>query len=179
MATRLNPYSAGVVHSSPYRTRLKVPPQHLTGDHARRLEDNLKSVPGVKDVRVSKNGSVVVEHEDRPDIVENIGEAIAEAVPMLLEILTDDTADKGGWLRHIYKLLDEKEDDFETGISGEKAKRFIPVAFFAAGAYLSLEGEALLAGVGPLALFYWAFDSNWKIKQAQAIHHIEEEEARR
>lgn len=178
MATRLNPYSAGVVHASPYRTRLKVPPHQLTEETATRLEDSLKSVPGVKDVRVSKNGSVVVKHEDRPDIVENIGEAIAEAVPVLLEILTEDSHDKGGWLRHIYKLLDEKEDDFDIGAAGAKAKRFIPLALFASGAYLLLEGEALLAGVGPLALFYWAFDSNWKFKQERAIHNIEEEEMR-
>jgi copper chaperone CopZ len=178
MSSRLNPYSPGVVHSSPYRTRLKVPRQQVAGDNAHRIKGALETVPGVKDVRVSHNGSVVVEHDDRPDIIENIGEAIAEAAPTLLEILTDDSRDRGGWLRYIYKLLDEKEEDSASQpITGAKVKRAIPLAFFAAGAYMILEGESILAGVGPLALFYWAFDSNWKFKQEKVIEQIQEEES--
>ena len=176
MASRLNPYSPGVVHASPHRTRLKLPKDKIAGDNAERIKEALKRVPGVRDARLSGTSSVVIEHDERPDVIENIGEAIAGAVPTLIEILTDDSRDRGGWLKYIYSLLDEKEESDTPQFSRAKIKSAIPFAFLAAGAFQILEGESLLAGVGPLALFYWAFDSNWKFKQEKVMDKIQEEE---
>jgi hypothetical protein len=173
MASRLTPISSGVAHSSSHRTRLKVPRHHDIAGDSSVLKDAIERVPGVKDVRiVPPIGSVIVEHEDRPDVLENIGQAIGEAAPGVLALLTAEVAPTGLAVTSLFSNL--FADDSKNGASGGEdsptidvsgVKRAIPFAFLAAGLMQVLEGEALLAGVGPLALFYWAFDSHWKFKQ--------------
>src|SRR5882762_5278414 len=75
MTLRLTPISQGVAHSSSHRTRLKVPKDHNIAANSLIVKDAIERVPGVKDVKVVPPiGSVVVEHDDRPDVLENIGE---------------------------------------------------------------------------------------------------------
>ena len=188
---RLTPISPGVVHSSPYRTRLKTAKwSGATADDVALVKDALERVPGVTEVRPMSSG-FVLEHQSRPDVVENIGVALSEVSPVLLEHLTEDphahsrkntgkAAEKtAGWLE---KLQDEAAHynlpDL-TGVSmaeaGPIVKKAIPALLAGAGALLLLEGESLLAGVGPLALFYWAFDYKWKMRQEKAIDDVAEE----
>lgn len=180
MSSRLTPFSPGVVHASTYRTRLKLPRAQCHGEQAKVVKDALERVPGVRDVRVKRGGSVVIEHEDRPDIVENLGEAISQAAPNLIDILTEDSIGAGMGLRgYVKSLFATNEDSDEKNASEisspESLKRFIPLAFLAAGVMQLLEGEALLAGVGPIALFYWAFDSHWKFQQRELTEEVEVE----
>ena len=173
MALRLTPISSGVAHSSAHRTRLKVPKDLNIASNSLMVKDAIERVPGVKDVRVVPPiGSVIVEHDDRPDVLENIGEAIAKVSPDLFNLFTAEVAGPNTALLSLFSNLfreDENVADAEADAGGTSAapsiKRVIPYAFLAAGLMQVLEGEALLAGVGPLALFYWAFDSRWKFKQ--------------
>ncbi len=168
MTVRLSPISSGVAHSSAHRTRLKVPKSHNIADNSLIVKDAIEHVPGVKDVKVvPPTGSVIVEHENRPDVLENIGHAIAQASPEVFALLTAESPAKSVALMSIFSNLFQDDpksavDDAQVGLNFKKA---IPYAFLAAGLMQVLEGEALLAGVGPLALFYWAFDSRWKFKQ--------------
>jgi hypothetical protein len=168
MTVRLSPISSGVAHSSAHRTRLKVPKSHNIADHSLIVKDAIEHVPGVRDVKVVPPiGSVIVEHENRADVLENIGDAIAKASPELFALLTAELPGRNLALMSVFSNLfqdDQKSavDDAQVGLNFKKA---IPYAFLAAGLMQVLEGEALLAGVGPLALFYWAFDSRWKFKQ--------------
>jgi hypothetical protein len=168
MTVRLSPISSGVAHSSAHRTRLKVPKTHNIADHSLAVKDAIEHVPGVKDVKVVPPiGSVIVEHENRPDVLENIGEAIAQASPEVFALLTAESPARSVALMSMFSNLFQDDpksaiDDAQVGLNFKKA---IPYAFLAAGLMQVLEGEALLAGVGPLALFYWAFDSRWKFKQ--------------
>ncbi len=180
MTSRLTPYSPGVVHSSTHRTRLKLPRAQCHADQAKIVKDALERVPGVRDVRVRRGGSVVIEHEERPDIIENLGEAISEAAPALIEILTEDQREVGFGLRGYVKKMfasstKESEDDLAETSSPESLKKLVPLAFLAAGVMQLIEGEALLAGVGPIALFYWAFDSHWKFQQRELTEEVEVE----
>ncbi len=180
MSSRLTPFSPGVVHSSTHRTRLKLPRAQCHAEQAKIVKDALERVPGVRDVRVRRGGSVVIEHEDRADIIENLGQAISEAAPALIDILTDDSLDAGIGLRAYVKKLfasNEESDDSNASEtpSADSLKRLVPLAFVAAGVMQLLEGEALLAGVGPIALFYWAFDSHWKFQQRELTEEVEVE----
>jgi hypothetical protein len=190
MAAKLSPVSSGVVHSTAHRTRLKVPKDQRTPHNAKVVKDALLSVPGVKDVRVHEgSGNVVIEHDDRADIVENIGLALQEVAPELLAVLTAHTAGAGiglsglaaigGFLGKILYDEQSKEDaaaDNDKQDIKENLKRLVPWAFLGVGLMQLLEGEALLAGVPPLALFYWAFDTHWKFKEERIVAAIQEEE---
>jgi hypothetical protein len=190
MAAKLSPVSSGVVHSTAHRTRLKVPKDQRTPHNAKVVKDALLSVPGVKDVRFHEgSGNVVVEHDERADIVENIGEALKEVAPELLAVLTAHTAGAGIGLSGLAaiggllgKILYDEQTEGEQAVDNDKQdfkeniKRLVPWAFLGVGLMQLLEGEALLAGVPPLALFYWAFDTHWKFKEEKIVASIQEEE---
>lgn len=181
---RLTPISPGVVHSSPYRTRLKTAKwKHASESDVALVKDALEKVPGVTEVRPMAQG-YVIHHEPRADVVENIGTALSQVSPVLLEHLTADPRQahkhKNGGKSAAESLLDRlnlDRFDFSTfnfslanaPQSLEEAqpliKKSVPAILAGAGALMLLEGESILAGVGPLALFYWAFDYNWKMKQ--------------
>ena len=183
MAAKLTPISSGVVHSTAHRTRLKVPKQQRSSHNAKVVKDAISLVPGVKEVRIHEgSGNVIIEHDSRADIVENIGEAIRTVAPEHLAVLTEHTAGEGiglGGLAAIGALLgnilSDNQDTSEQAAAGEardvkaQIKRVIPWAFLGAGLLQLLEGESILAGVPPLALFYWAFDSHWKFKEEKII----------
>jgi hypothetical protein len=190
---RLTPISPGVVHSSPNRTRLKAARwQDASESDVALVKDALERVPGVTEVRPMLRG-YVIEHESRPDVVENIGVALSEVSPVLLEdLIKDETKTKkkkshgakesngDGWLdRFKFDLphfnLSMPDVDLSTvtlSDAGPIAKKAIPAVLAGAGLLMLLEGEALLAGVGPLALFYWAFDYNWKMKQEKVLDEV-------
>jgi hypothetical protein len=174
---RLTPISPGVVHSSAFRTRLKAAKwQDASADDVALVKDALERVPGVTEVRPMLRG-FVIEHESRPDVVENIGVALAEVSPVLLEDLTKHSKKdkKSG-----HKLLDRfrlewpqfdfampNMDACSLSDAGPMIKKAVPAILAGAGAVMLLEGEALLAGLGPLALFYVAYDYHWKMKQEE------------
>ena len=193
---RLTPISPGVVHSSPYRTRLKSSKwTAASADDVAMVKDALERVPGVLEVRPIASG-LVIEHEARPDIVENLGAALSEVSPVLLEHLNEDphAAQKERKKAHAHektmaeKLLDKLNFDassfnfsvpdlgnLSAADAAPLAKKAVPAVLAGAGIMLLLEGQSILAGVGPLALFYWAFDYNWKMNQEKAIGSVAEE----
>jgi hypothetical protein len=184
---RLTPISPGVVHSSPYRTRLKTAKWSGASENDVALvKDALERVPGVKEVRPMASG-FVLEHESRPDVVENIGVALSEVSPVLLEHLTEDPHKHSRQIPvsgdRLFDRLKTEAANYNlpdlTNMSLDEAaplvKKAIPAILAGAGALLLLEGESILAGVGPLALFYWAFDYNWKMRQEKAIDKVSED----
>jgi hypothetical protein len=149
------------------------------------VKDALERVQGVTEVRPMLRG-FVIEHESRPDVVENIGVALAEVSPVLLEDLTKDH-NKNKTKSKAHGLLDRLKFDpsrfdftfpnldlstYSLADSGPAIKKAIPAVLAGAGALLLLEGESILAGVGPLALFYWAFDYQWKMRQEKVLDEI-------
>jgi len=193
---RLTPISPGVVHSSPYRTRLKSAKwKHASADDVALVKDALERVPGVTEVRPMAKG-FVIQHEPRADVVENIGSALSHVSPVLLEHLTEDP-DSDDKKQHAKKDRSEKSaaeflldrlnlhnfslnsltfpsiDGASQNIEDAKPvlKKAVPAILAGAGTLLLLEGESILAGVGPLALFYWAFDYSWKMKQERLQEH--------
>jgi len=159
MAARLTPISSGVAHSSAHRTRLKVPKNQMTVKNIPAIKTALKAVAGVRDVRVVPPiGSVIIEHEDRADVLEQIGQAIEKASPELFCLLTSAVPDSQVPLASLFtNLFKEELEDSKNPqnlSAGNEVKRLVPYAFLAAGLIQILEGEALFASVGPLALHF-------------------------
>jgi copper chaperone CopZ len=185
---RLTPYSEGVAHSSKHRTRLRVPKGEKLPNNLAEVKDAIKYVPGVLDVKAQPAiGSITVQHDDRPDILEQIGEAIKAVAPVLFTTLTAEPTSRPRPLMTLFERIlaganteGESDDGSASGavaVNTDSMKKIVPYAFLAAGLYKLLEGETLLAGIGPMALFYWAFDLRWKLreeKRAKEILHLGE-----
>jgi hypothetical protein len=185
---RLTPISPGVVHSSPFRTRLKAARwQDASESDVALVKDALERVQGVTEVRPMLRG-FVIEHEARPDVVENIGMALSEVSPVLLEDLTNEhkkaKKHSPGFLDKLkfdmpqfsFALPDLDLSSKSLSDAGPLVKKAIPAVLAGAGAFLLLEGESILAGVGPLALFYFAFDYHWKMKQEKVLEDVAAEQ---
>src|ERR1700691_1149040 len=92
MSAKLTPISAGVVHSTARRTRIRLPRRFRTAEHMQRDKHALQKVSGVHQVETTTStGSILIEHEPHEAIVENIGEALGEAAPELLKVLLGET----------------------------------------------------------------------------------------
>lgn len=177
MPAKLTPISKGVVHSTPHRTRLRVPRIYRSHDHMQRVQHALEKVPGVKSVHTTVGtGSVLIEHENKPAIVEGIGDALARATPELLEVLLGETevATAIGGAMTIgalfSKLFAGGENGAEPRIHPEtqaKIKRMVPFAFLVVGAWQLIEQESIFGSIAPIALFYWAFDTHWKFREVE------------
>lgn len=185
---RLTPISPGVVHSSLYRTRLKTAKwQDASESDVALVKDALERVQGVTEVRPVQRG-FVIEHEARPDVVENIGLALSDVSPVLLEHLTKEPShakskkhgllDKFKFELPQFNLALPDMDLSSRSLSdvGPVVKKAIPAVLAGAGAFLLLEGESILAGIGPLALFYLAYDYYWKTKQEKALDEVAAEQ---
>jgi len=147
------------------------------------VKDALERVQGVTEVRPMLRG-FVIEHEARPDVVENIGAALSEVSPVLLEDLTREerkSKKKSHGFMDKFKFempqlnLGMPNIDLSTvtlSDAGTVAKKAVPLALAGAGAMMLFEGTSILAGVGPLALFYWAFDYDWKMRQEKVLDEV-------
>ncbi|MDR3616402.1 MAG: heavy-metal-associated domain-containing protein [Candidatus Obscuribacterales bacterium] len=193
MAAKLSPVSSGVVHSSARRTRLKVAHPHRTAHNAVVVKDAIEKVPGVESVHIAHGtGNVVITHDDRPDILEHIGDAIYKVAPDVLEALVIGTHTNGMGLglsglwavgTVLGKIFGDaattessnESPDGKPDVNKSDVKKYIPYAFLAAGVIQVLETEALMMGMAPLALFYYAFDTHWKFKQSNELDRIEAE----
>src|SRR5436305_11351591 len=113
-----------VVHRSKHRTRLRVP---KGSRHPKQLHDVKKAIEkidGVKSVDVNpQTGSVLVHHEDKHDMLADIGAAIEESAPELLTalIMPEAAAEAGGeLLARMFKKywLAPRDGEGSTGNGG-------------------------------------------------------------
>jgi copper chaperone CopZ len=156
------------------------------------VKDAIEKVPGVESVHIAHGtGNVVITHDDRPDILEHIGDAIYRAAPDVLEALVLGTHTNGmglglSGLWAVGTVLNKffgdsttenttENPDAKPVVNKNDVKKYVPYAFFAAGIIQVFETEALMMGMAPLALFYYAFDTHWKFKQTHELDRIEAE----
>ena len=181
---KLHEHSRGVVHRTKHRTRLRVPKKYRKQAELHQLKTNIEQIPGVQSVEVNdQTGSVLIHHEETEGLFEQIGEALQESAPELLSLMLlpgGEEAEVGmEVLANLFKTVfveplnghsQEASSHADAHASGMGApsvkwKRMVPLAFIAAGTWKLLQEEALLAGVAPLVLFYYGFDTYWKFKQ--------------
>jgi copper chaperone CopZ len=193
---KLHSKSPCVVHCTERRTRLRVPRKHRKPEELKEAKHAIQKVPGVESVEINpKTGSILVQHEPVPGIIGDIGAAIEAHLPELMAalLLPEVEGAEIGFdvMTRVFKryLLVPREQGAGNGTErgrlassllsgenrGESALRLAPAAFLAAGIWTLLREETLLGGLAPLALFYYAFDIDWKLKQEERTKRVESE----
>lgn len=185
MTQTLKPTSEGVIHSTPGRTRLRLPADYR--DHAilKQLELKIQQVAGVKYAETNdRTGSIVIYHEEDPKILQGIGVAIAEENPQLFRLLAAGRPEPqpgsgGKLLSLISNKLSNRDSETVQLHTTKTVKKIVPMAFLVAGVVRLVETESLWAGMAPLVLFYYAFDTYWKFKEEKRTTTILNEEENR
>jgi len=174
MSRRLHPASAGVAHHLPHRTRLKVPRWYRTAQKMSDVRAALLEVPGVHSVKVNhKTGSVLIHHEEQPQILETVGKTLGEVSGELLEALIEGEEPEIAAVSLIGHFVHDAFSGFDGRVAGATAnwldlKTLVPLIFLGAGIWRARTSERWLAEVSPLVLFYYAFDIYWKFHGAHA-----------
>jgi copper chaperone CopZ len=197
---KLHRHHHTVVHSSTNRTRLRVPKSHRSHAHLLHAKKAIENLPGVSAVEVNpETGSLLIHHEDRPDILTEVSAALQESAPEILaallipgigeadlgigvlsslvkrcviEPLSGSAQNKTGANGGFASTSESYGIDFPAG--NKTIRRMLPLAFVAAGTWKLLQEEALLAGLAPIACFYYGFDLYWKFRQENVEARIEE-----
>lgn len=168
MSRKLHPYTRGVAHHVRHRTRLRLPPSHRNQIALRSAEKAILSVPGVKSTEVKeRTGSIVIHHDEKDNILEHIGDALAKAVPELFELLIAEEEAEVEGLSFVATLLGAGASVANREMARKtdnwlNMKVIIPLAFLAAGIRKGLQNEAWMAEVPAFVLIYYAFDSYMK-----------------
>jgi copper chaperone CopZ len=198
-APKLHSSHEAVVHSSANRTRLRVPKSSRKHAQLHHAQHALEKIQGVSSVEINhQTGSLLVHHDDRPDILNEISSALQESAPEILAALLIPGAEEAeigmGVITSLFKKcvlgpLTGKKADEPAGNGGSPApsqpfgvsfpadnttiKTMLPIAFICAGAWKLMQEEALLAGLAPIACFYYGFDMYWKLRQENVDARIE------
>jgi hypothetical protein len=180
MTQELNPFAGGIAHSTAERTRLRVPAGFRDRAKFKAIEAAVESIAGVKYVECNdRTGSILVYHEDKPGILALVGQAIETIDPALFLELLKPEEPKEDQLKRIVEMAKDvaqrrmprrkpKSAAAESGAADgtvggkELLKTAVPLAFIVAGVVRVIETESFWAGLPPLILFYYAFDTYWK-----------------
>jgi copper chaperone CopZ len=173
---KLHASSSGVVSHLPGRTRLRVPNEHRKTKGLHSLDQALTAVHGVKSVEINHaTGSILVHHEDHPDLLDRISHVLEESTPdILLAMLEPEIAVPKIFSSVVETLLEGRkagDDPLIQNISpngsylSKPIKEYVPLAFLGLGIYAMIEEASIIGATAPLALFYYAFDFHWKLRQ--------------
>ena len=158
----------GVAHHSPSRTRYRLARQHRNVKTLNRIRESIVNVPGVSKVEFNeRTGSVLVLHEEKPEILallDNVLNGVAvdlfeELVEVELglfpgvSILANFIKSRSGTLNQSVARLTYNYLDLKT---------LVPIAFLAGGIYQASKTRAWWNQVPAWVLFYYAFDSYLK-----------------
>src|SRR5437016_5420740 len=93
---KLHVKSKAVVHQSKHRTRLRVPKTYRHGEHMHHVRKRIEDVPGVRSVEVNQEtGSLLIHHDERPNLLEDITLVLEESAPELLACMLLPGAEEG------------------------------------------------------------------------------------
>src|SRR5579883_1353009 len=161
---RLEENAVGVVHKTARRTRLRVPRKYRRAHELQRVSRAIEVVPGVQSVEINpQTGSMLVKHEAKHDILFDIGAAIGEVAPDLLAALVAPCFAEEAEASLVSKLLNKfflfptEEASCSSSQSDKKVtlRKYVSLAFLAAGVMKLIEEQSLLGSVPAIALFYW------------------------
>lgn len=86
LSAKTNGRVRGVIHHVPHRTRYRLASHHRNEEIVTRLHESLKKVPGVKKVEFNdRTGSVLVHHDEIPDMVNTLNNACGDIAVDLLK----------------------------------------------------------------------------------------------
>jgi hypothetical protein len=170
MAGRLHANSKGVAHHLAHRTRFRIPKQHRAPQHMERVATALRKAPGVRHVEVNhRTGSILVHHDEHPDILQTVEKTLEESSGELLEALVEGGSPQILGLTlglHLLGNLFSSADDKLADATGSAVdlRTIAPIAFLALGIMRLRRGagEDILMTISPIVLFWYAFDLYWR-----------------
>src|SRR5439155_10344490 len=182
---KLKPSSRGVASHLPTRTRLRVPKAYRKPGKLKKVDQALQSVPGVKRIDVNhETGSILIEHHPEPDFLERVTHALEESTPELLMAMLEPEMATPKLLSQVLGSLwreghnghnrehngEDKSTEGDRKIAETAArtpllKNYVPIAFIGLGIMQLVEEGSIIGSTPALALFYYAFDTYWKMQQ--------------
>jgi len=168
MTTRkLTVKSAGVKQHLPHRTRLKLPKDHRSDHTLKEVKESLKKVPGVNHVHINeRTGSVIVEHDDRPEILASFGEAMDGVAGEVLDAVLEASSIEVPGLSILAHLIRKNLSKADTHVAAATnnvldLKMIVPMVLFGAG-ITKARGTNWWGEVPAWVCFYYAYDSYMK-----------------
>jgi len=170
MSKKLTATAGGVTHHLPHRTRLRLPKHHRNARTMNKMRDRLKKVPGVKDVQVNeRTGSILIEHEDKQNVLENLGSAVQEVASEVFDTLIEMQQSEVPGLSIVGHLVKSQASRLDTKVATATdnwldLKTLFPAALLGTGIYTAITEKAWL-GIGeiPAFVFFWyAYDAYMK-----------------
>ncbi len=168
MSNKPNGRMHGVAHHIPHRTRYHLATHHRNAETKNRVHELLNKVPGVKKVEFNeRTGSVLVHHDEVPEILGALSEALTTlGADLFEEIASEEMAIIPGvsLAAHLVKNRFSKVDRYLARITNNYVdlKILLPLIFLGAGLYQVSKRRMLFESVPPLVLFYYAYDSYLK-----------------
>jgi hypothetical protein len=161
-------HKKGVSHHIPTRTRYRLPKGRRSKETAARIVEKVSKVPGVKSVDVNeRTGSVLVNHEEHPEILNGLGGALDSiAGDLFEEVLEEEGALIPGFslLAHLLKKRASTVDHFlaEKTDNLVDLKMLVPLLFLGAGLVKVARSTNWIHEIPAWVLFYYAYDSYLK-----------------
>src|SRR6516162_9219964 len=167
--TQKHKQTKGLVHHLPRRMRFRVSHRHRDEGAVRRIRDSVMSVAGVKSVEVNeRTGSVLVHHEERAAVVDNVSEALTgigeDIFEEILESSIEEIVPGGSIIAHLIKTRMGGADSFVSQLTNNviDLKMLLPLCFLGAGLFQASRNRDWLGQVPAWVLFYYAYDSYLK-----------------
>jgi hypothetical protein len=188
MSRKLHAKSRAVAHHLPHRTRLKLPREHRDAATIKKLQDSIKNTPGVSAVEINqRTGSVLIHHDEDPEILTNVSHAIDDVAGELFEVLLEAGGVEIPGLSIFAHVIREQLSGLDNRLAVATnnvidLKMLVPLAFFGAGVIQSKRHLGWLDQVPAWVLFYFAYDAYMKfhgpsVRETSAEERFDLEEA--
>jgi hypothetical protein len=168
MSRKIHGQMKAVKHHLPHRTRIKLPRGHRDAETITKIQRSIEKASGVKSVEVNaRTGSVLIHHQEDPEILSNVGNAIDEVASELFEaILAAEGIEIPGlsiFAHVIRESLSKLDNRLAVATSNLiDLKMLLPLAFFGAGVIQAKRNRGWLDQVPAWVLFYYAYDAYMK-----------------
>jgi hypothetical protein len=159
-------HKKGVSHHLPHRTRYRLPKRSRTKEVAQKIRDKVSKVPGVNDVEVNeRTGSVLISHDEKPNILPDIHGAMdSVAFDLFEEVLEEEGEMLIPGFSIFAHMVKKRAKHFDETLAKKTnnyldLKSLVPLAFLGAGLLRATKSKNVVGHVPALVLFYYAFDT--------------------
>jgi len=155
----------GVAHHLAHRTRYRLSRKDRNNRTLKSIQDSLAKVPGVKAVEFNeRTGSVLVHHDEKPEILGILATVLEELGIDLLEGVAGEEIIVVSGVSIVANLIKSRIGGANTLVSQMTnnyfdLKTLLPFLFLGAGIYQASRNRFWWEQIPAYALFYYAYDS--------------------
>ncbi len=168
MTRNLHPKSKAVAHHLPHRTRLRLPRGHRDAATIAKLHKTISDTKGVQSVEInSRTGSVLIHHDEDPEVLNKVGDALEEVAGELFEAILEAEGVEIPGLSIIAHVIRESLSHVDNHLANATnnlidLKMLVPVSFFGAGVIQARRNLGWFNQMPAWMLFYFAYDAYMK-----------------